>query len=545
MVVCAPALGRPEVLGKGTDLSGTIWYRWQVFTDLAAGQVPWETRLMGWPVGVELFLRNGLNHLDTLLSGPLAAVLGPFAGADAWSLLVIAANYLAFIRLSDAWCGPSRPERHAARLGAVLFALAPFALEELGNGRPTQALLVPLALLLRAALRLDVDPRAWVWGGVHLALCGLLYWYLALWGGLMALVVGLAASPRRTAALLASALAWVSPLLVAYGWLRSGGADVPRLDAWHMAMSLYVDGTIVNPTHGPGMMGRIGPARVLGPEAVVGLAALGWLTWRRERRWIAAAVATALCLVWASGPGSVEQPRLFYRIFLFSGGDLAARLGFPVRAVAVVALTVAAACSEVARRALVTGRLGPRGAAGLAALHLGALFLTRVLPLPTAMPPRSTVLSWLARQPPGAVFTLPDNVQPTWLDAQVLHQHPIQRVMGEDHSGTGSPELVVWAARQPAVRAARRGLAPSRADLATLRADGFAWVLLDRKPMTTELGDEAVPDDLPYRRALIAELGPPDAADGRFLLWRIPAASAAGAPPGSGEPEDGADVEPE
>lgn len=533
LTVVWPALGEPSVLGvPENDLYGTLWFRWQLLESLGAWVSPATTGLMAFPVGVDLFVRNGCNLLDALLSLPLVLILGHHAAHDAWSVVVVWANFAGFWWLSRRFCDRSMAHTVAALVGAVLCAMSPFVMEELNEGRPTQALLLFLLLTLGFGLRLDRHPRAAVGAGLCLALTGLTYWYAAIWGGALLVCVGLAVHTRRTVAALGLALLLVSPMLVFLA-LRVGGAEpIPGLSPGlsppleDVVVAVGFDGTAKAPLleDGPPSM-----FRMIWWEAVVGGLALAWMALRGGWVWRGVAIGGLLAGGLALGPtpGGLRSP--LYSAFLWLGGPLAERLWFPDRALAVVAMVLALA---------ITGALcripRPRVATGLGlgglTLWLCSLPAAGLLPLDTYTPPSSTALEWLAAQPPGAVLKVPNTpVNADWLVAQISHGKPVQSQMGEGNAALLSAALVDWRAAHPVVAGleARGWGQPARAtrsELTALRAQGFGYVLFDRGLAQAELS----PADFQRAELLLQEsLGAPGIGDARYRAWPLP-----GAPPG-------------
>ncbi|MCB9763401.1 MAG: hypothetical protein H6739_26780 [Alphaproteobacteria bacterium] len=527
LAVTAAAWPADRILGvRNNDLYGALWYRWYLAESLERGWSAAVTPLVAWPLGTDMLVRDGCNLLDAALALPLVAWLGPLGAHDAWAGGVILANGLAFFRLSEVWRGDDRAGVAAGLLGAALFALAVVPLEELGAGRPTQAFLPFLCLGLRAAWRLDTERFAWAWGGLWLALTGLTYWYAAAWGGLVLLGVGLTRSPRRAVAMGALALALVSPLLALVATHMAHGPGLPALahPDYHPLFVLDATGwtALISPDGGlttvPAGMGR-----VVWGSLPLGALALGVLV-RRDRAWVAMAVAATLCVGLALGPrplGLLDSP--LYTAFL-ALGPLADRMWFPTRALVVVDLVAAAAISAAAARWL------GRGALPLAAaLSVGwglSLVPGALLPLPTWRPPHPPALDWLAAQPDAAVVALPVGADSLWRVHQVWHGKPVQASLGGSNPLLAVDGHAEWAAGQPALALLDEilmGRKPSRrftdADWQPLLDDGFGYLIVDTATLSADRTPEMV--DLTVKR-LGRAVGPPTRQGPGLLIWTLP-----------------------
>ncbi len=193
LVVFGPGLG---TLGERffgieeVDYFGTLWF--YDFAANALAQGAWRdpvafghTDLFFHPWGKDVFLHTGANVLDAVVAAPLWLALGAVLGFNAWTLLVVGTNAAGL-----AWAArPLVPDAGARWLAGLLFALSPFCLYELAEGRPTQGILVGVALFVGLLLR-----GGW-WrsaaAGCVLALVAYQYWYYAFFCGLLALGHGL------------------------------------------------------------------------------------------------------------------------------------------------------------------------------------------------------------------------------------------------------------------------------------------------------------------------------------------------------------------
>ncbi len=185
---------RPDHLLSGflgaihVDQYGTQWFYW--FTEravLEGHSLAW-TDLFFFPFGKDIYRHTGANVLDALVAVPFRLLFGRVLGYNLFCLFFAALAGWSFHRLAREFC----QDRLATGLGAVAFAACPFVIYELREGRPTQALLFLLPLVLLQALRTARGPglRAPLLGGVLLALSAYQYWFYGFFGGLALLVLG-------------------------------------------------------------------------------------------------------------------------------------------------------------------------------------------------------------------------------------------------------------------------------------------------------------------------------------------------------------------
>jgi hypothetical protein len=171
------------------DHYGTQWFYWFVEHQLETGQGMGHTDLYFHPWGKDIFLHTGANVLDGYLALPFRRVLGPTLGYNAVILLGLASAGVAFWFLARDYTD----DRRVALLSSVLFALSPFVLFELVEGRPTQAVLTFPVLFVLFVLRTGrrsglLSP---VLAGLFLAVTGYQYWFYAFFGGMVCLAHGL------------------------------------------------------------------------------------------------------------------------------------------------------------------------------------------------------------------------------------------------------------------------------------------------------------------------------------------------------------------
>jgi len=330
-------------VGEGTvDAIGTWWFQWWVADTLSSGASFLFTDLLFYPFGKDVLAHTGANVLDALMIAPVRIGLGP---ADAWNLLVagvVATNALA------AGAVARRGGALPGVLGALLGGLHPYLLHELGQGRPTQAIVAPLiaALVLGdAGIRAGGIGRL-VAAGVLLALQGWFYWFAGLFGALALGVLGAAAAweagPRRAVAVgrlllsLAVAAALAAPVagplaLSAARGEASGLIDVSRWIADGTTVTREGDIVRLTVLGGSGEAGVHDRRGFLADGPTIGLgvlliAALAPWRWR---------IIGLLALFFAFGPsvGGVTNP---VYVAVAALCPPLARLWWPVRALALL-----------------------------------------------------------------------------------------------------------------------------------------------------------------------------------------------------------------
>ena len=176
------------VIGDGIDLIGTLWtfdFAWDVFT----GAQPTDSERLFVPVGMDVGSAQGFAWLDAFFSWPLSWVLGTPAFYNVHVVLTLVASLVA-LHLA------MRGNRGVPWLTmglATAMASSPFMLQEVLEGRPTQAYLWPHALFLGLAWRLTRPGGnpVLIGLGAGAALAGacLTYWFS---GIAMGIVVGIA-----------------------------------------------------------------------------------------------------------------------------------------------------------------------------------------------------------------------------------------------------------------------------------------------------------------------------------------------------------------
>lgn len=169
------------VVGAGPDMIGSLWMHHNTWVRLQAGESPFAAPDMYYPEGIDVFKYTGGNLLDAVLALPLIALFqGAFDYLDVLSLCIILANGIAM----QALLGRLQITGPIAWGSAALFATNPFVVQELGAGRPTQALLafIPLALWGLWDLGQTTSSlwRSALLFGSMTALAGMTYWF-SLW----------------------------------------------------------------------------------------------------------------------------------------------------------------------------------------------------------------------------------------------------------------------------------------------------------------------------------------------------------------------------
>jgi hypothetical protein len=530
----APRLA-DRVLGIGAvDHFGTLWFHARV-RDALAGDLAGLLHAtdLYFPWGQDLLRNTGVNVLDGLVAAPFAA-LGPVLGHNALLIAVMVANGLAAALYA---------RDHAADAGApfaagLAFAVAPFPLYELAEGRPAQALLVVFVLFQRAlerAIRGAGSPAA---AGAWLALLGYQYWFYGLFGALIAAAGGavwaIRPPPGRTRVQVLGALvvlAGVAVLLVApvagpLAWALAAG-EVPGLldPADPRGLLLHT----FQPAYAA--VGALDDGAFVVTQRAVPLA-LGLAGLAVARRPAELAMALAALLL-AIGPvlvvaGHVVPEPLY--------GALATvlpplrRLWHPSRAIAALAVLGVGWLA----------RLPALPRALLVALGLGEAVAAGLLPLSTWDASVPAGYRCLAGAGDGALIELPFAASQRHLWYQARHGRPILGGMHEGAPDFQPDEAVALredntfvAALLAAGRGARGGPLPTDADRDAVRALGYRFVVLQKDELPA---DASGPGRLRRRLVedqLAALLGPPAWDDARTRVWAPfgDALPCAGSPP--------------
>ncbi|MEY3213581.1 MAG: hypothetical protein RIT28_4062, partial [Pseudomonadota bacterium] len=161
------------------DGYGTQWFYHFAPRLLAEGLRGEPATLFFYPWGKDVLGHTGLSVLDALLAWPLRALLGPTWGYNLFVALLMATNGLATAALGARLTG----DRLAGALAGALMSVSPWALLELTEGRPTQAMLAPALWVIFESLAPLEDRQAPLRLGFAWAITGLLYWFNAIFVG--------------------------------------------------------------------------------------------------------------------------------------------------------------------------------------------------------------------------------------------------------------------------------------------------------------------------------------------------------------------------
>lgn len=552
-----PALG-DQLLGiPHFDAHGTWWFYWHTSRILSEGHSPLHTDLLFFPWGKDIYGDTGANLLDAALALPFRAVLGPLPGYNLFVLLGLVATGLATAWATGAW---SR-DRFAMGVAGLTASVCPYALIELTEGRPTQALLALPALFLGALWRLPTQPgwRMPVVAGTALALTGYQYWYYAIFfglAGLLGCLPQLLRQPQQRGVLLRrQALAFgLAVLLAAPGalpmLLRASAGDVTGMldvDGWSLNHQRFVtrQGDAIalflwQPLHGAaGFLHQ----HASGAEAFLGisrftplLTALGALGGLLHLRRSAGPLLAAglLAGLLALGPvilvGSTLLPNPPY-LALVELVPVFRRLWWPGRAYAVLAL-LGPVLLGLSVAALVTRRPGLRWPLVLVVgVGLSAEgWRDDTIPLPTWRPELPRGLACLDSGASGAVIALPETFNQDHLLYQVQHKRP---TLGGMNSMLAPAEAQAFLAENSAVEALIRVSSADGpykpkidpADWQDLRDLGFRYVLVSWEAYDRPgIGRGRLSPDQARSsayRVLGAVLGPAAWEDARLSIWDL------------------------
>ena len=447
------------------DHYGTQWFYWFVEHQLETGQGMGHTDLYFYPWGKDIFLHTGANVLDGYLALPFRRVLGPTLGYNVVVLLGLFSSGLAFWFLARDYT----EDRNAALLASVLFALSPFVLFEMVEGRPTQAVLTLPVLFVLFVLRAGRRPGllAPVLAGLFLAITGYQYWFYAFFGGMICAAHGLwriARPPEdagsrwrqlgRHALIAGVALALTAPVGLPLITMAAEAGNVPGLldvDRWGLFASPPI--TVEDQTIGLFLWQPLrrlagfyviesGPQERLLAQAVLvpltSFLALVFLI-RRPGRLPRGAVLIMVIMatLLAMGPIFVVYktvlPNPFF-IWLVKSVGFLRRLWWPARAAAYLAILLGLANIAVMAWAGTRGwRTQVVTAVLLTAAWGGELYLADVLPYPAWNAAIPAGYRCLAGGPPGAIMELPYSWTQAHLYYQTAHARPIMGGMLENN----------------------------------------------------------------------------------------------------------------
>lgn len=459
---------RTHFLGEEyVDHYGTQWFYWYTERQLRALRWPDHTDLFFHPYGKDIFGHTGSNVLDGVVAIPFRVLLGPVLGYNLFLLVGLLAGGAAAYAL----CRDHVEDRAACLVAALLLGLSPFVLHEVAEGRPTQALLLPLILFLRSLLRLGrgasgTEPLK---AGFWLAVTGYQYWYYALFAGMTALAHGLLAAAvaraddggpwpvlRRHAVAAGLALLLVGPVALPMVLAaREVGAVAGLLDtrAWNLSYTppVTMEGITVGLFAWQPFLRLAGFHILTGDNEEVFLAQslilpwfwapllLGWIVLARRggRSALPMAGMALVSMVLATGSvvlvGGLALPNPPF-IGLMHLLDVMRRLWWPARALAILVVLMAP------MTALILDRL--RGRRPLLGLGLGLALLGANLGELRAAG-RAPMDAWdagipagyrcLADGPDGALIELPYVWTQAHLYYQTAHGRPILGGMLEDN----------------------------------------------------------------------------------------------------------------
>lgn len=443
---------------EDVDAYGTHWFYWFVSGALSRFEGIGHTNLFFYPFGKDIYAHTGANVLDAVVAWPFLSALGPTAGYNLFCLFALVINGAAARPLLGLFT-----ENRAARVvGATLYALNPFLLSELIEGRPTQVFQPFLPLFFYHLLRFEeAGWRHAVLAAVHLALTALTYWFYAIFAGMVAVVHFLQRTilhpePRRFFVRHAAAglLSLVMVIPAALPLIQStvdgntpGLLDQPEWPFTELKtttgegvdVALYQFQPLLRANgffiHKPDGSTFFNPRALVLTWTQVALVALGVALSRH--RWVLGAMLGAALLIavghviWLGGP-SLPNPIyvLGVRIIPFMR-----RLWWPGRAMVLVSLLAgvlaAAGLGEVARR------YSARLALLLGLISLGSfgyeLQRLEYAPFPTWDSHIPDGYRCLAEGPPGAVIELPYARTQAHLYYQTAHGRPILGGMIEDN----------------------------------------------------------------------------------------------------------------
>lgn len=510
-----------EVAGNGIDLPGTLWIHWWVRTTVEHFTLPIWTDLLFYPDGKNFFHDTGANYIDAWLGTPFQWLLGVPDFLDPLNVVIVVGNAISMYALATEVTEGKHPA--AAWAASVGFAVNPYVILHVQDGRPTQAMLWFAILATRQILRIRTGTmRDAVWFGVYTALAGLTYWFVVYFLALALLPIALVEfwrSPRLVAGRLAVAIMVAvgicSPFLLGI-YQAIGDGEVGRL-----GFTVFEE----SPASAPARW-RL-TADQLKTATCLGALAIGALAFRRTAPWI---VGIALATMFAiGGRADFIEPPLTNPLFqlMYEHLPLISRLGFPERAQAMSFILLAmVAAAGLAKMDAVYAFL-------FAAVALTEPVFRQAIPVAATgfpIPPGNEVI----RVEGGPVIHLPFGSNEDAMVYQTHHGQPLFGGMGEreddlrpegynERLKNGFIIMLGGTANDNDVP-----IAYTAEERAAISAE-YRWVWFDRRfnpPSWTAFGYDK---DSKYLR-LVKELGAPRMEDQEYALWDLRGAVPADAP---------------
>ncbi len=546
---------RTWFVGRGCiDAYGTQWFYWLASRQLLGIDGFQHTAMLFFPWGKDIYLHTGGNLLDAYLASPLRWALGPVLGYNTWILLVLLGNGLAAAHLARS-IGSGR---WGAMASASLMVICPFVLQELQQGRPTQAFLLFPVLCLYMLIRMRVVVHA-VLVGLLMAFSAWTYWYYGLICALLAVVHGLWRLIRGPARVRVLSLHLLAALLCLWLVLPTAWPLVQALERGSVPGLLDMNGggglwglhlrTVEGDSQGLFVLSPLaGTAGALIDEqgirynagsrifgmVHVGLLLVGLVLVKGHRVLMLSWAVLALLL--AVGPvlilGDRYLPNPVY-LALLDASDVLRRWWWPARTLFVIHAIVAATASYA------LGRLS----SGLARNGLLAIVVLLVLygdakesllPLESWQSETSPGLQRLACASLGAVIDLPFARDQKHLYLQTIHEKPIMGGMLSKKAAfapAGQRDLVETNSFLRLLldlgdRQYTRSLTFQEADRQSILQLGFRYVLVRTdaytRPKPGGAGELRWVSEWPrLRRSLYRVLGDPVYEDDHLAIYGI------------------------
>lgn len=505
--------GPEQPWGNG-DFVGNFWCWWRE-AELHSTGVEW-LEATGWPGGGGVLNQLFPNRLDAWLALPWFELE---AWWRAWNLMGLTFLVLAVLAtvLAARLAGASRI---AAASGALVLAMSPTLLHELGWGRMAGFTIWPGVLALCSTAAVLRSPRGW-WAWPLLGLTAMMlvlqavaYPFHGLAAGLACATV-LAAAPlpwRARGPLVAGLLA--ATALLSLPWLVPQAADFSAL-----ASAPPPAGYTSMPA--AGLLGlSIVPERFRLLPLALPLALLA-LASPRTRAWALGGLLILFLslgphLLWAPGGASLPSPLAG----LMAVSSWLARMHHPVRAAPLGLAVVAVAVALILDPA--RARLRWLRVAGLVVLWGSALMVSSDLARVTTWdrpvePPGADAARWLGDQGEGPIADVLSGQHMAGIALQPWHRRPLlETVQGYTAASGGS-----WSDEQreaaALIGAVAAGEVPGPAELGRLDALGVqALLVVDRQGHW-----DRAPDPLPALAALATALGSPEYRDNEAEVWLL------------------------